>query len=116
MNAAGVATRHICVDSMVHGFLRLHGPGRWTEQKRIDETKRPFTLLNPCPGYLVVENKNWSPALEARLALRYAVCTAPPFAAVFTVTNTNDSGAGSSPVPPRINLTRITDSTTIGRA
>jgi acetyl esterase/lipase len=26
LTAAGVATRHICADSMVHGFLRLHGP------------------------------------------------------------------------------------------
>ena len=38
---------------------------------------------------------NWSPAWASRLALILALCATPVSAAVFTVTNTNDSGAGS---------------------
>jgi hypothetical protein len=38
---------------------------------------------------------NWSPAWGSRLALILTLCAAPAFGATFTVTNTNDSGAGS---------------------
>jgi len=38
---------------------------------------------------------NLSPTWAPRLALLFALCAAPAFAATFTVTNTNDTGAGS---------------------